>query len=63
LIAARPEIRASMSSSTSMLPPKAVTATPGNWDNPRSIPRMAPTAEPPEMPRIYGSARGLRSRA
>ena len=46
-----------------MLPANAAAATPGNLEIPRIIPIMAPIAEPPEIPRIYGSARGFLKRA
>jgi len=46
-------------SSVARLPKKAVKLTPGKRDNPASMPIIAPMAEPPEMPRMYGSARGF----
>jgi hypothetical protein len=49
--------------SVAILPRKAVKLTPGKRDNPANMPIMAPIAEPPEMPRIYGSASGFRRRA
>jgi hypothetical protein len=45
--------------SVAMLPRKAVKVTPGKRENPASIPRMAPIADPPEIPRMYGSASGF----
>ena len=47
-----PEVSMSTRARVAILPAKAVNPTPGKRDNPIRIPRMAPTAEPPETPRI-----------
>ena len=53
----------SIRASVPKLPKKAVKQIPGNRDNPSNMPMMAPIAEPPEIPKMKGSARGFRSNA
>jgi hypothetical protein len=53
-----PEDMTNISRRVAILPVKAVKLTPGKREKPSRIPVIAPMADPPEIPRMYGSARG-----
>jgi hypothetical protein len=59
----RLEVKTKTKSKVTRLPVKDIPATPGKNRNPSIMPRTAPTADPPETPNIYGSAKGLRNKA
>jgi len=63
LVEERPPERMSTAANVTIDPRNDKRVIPGKKENPSNIPLIEPTAEPPDMPRIYGSANGLRNNA